>query len=126
MRKVMELPGNWELHANDQRHPFLVHQDGRTLQPKAFCEEPAAKDVYRALKLEEDRLGRLGDGVEHSPDWICIWSARVVLGDFMNRKITGADPVISKEGEKVADELLNGEIEKAVRVEQATRVRLWN
>lgn len=110
----MELPNSWELHA-DERLPLLVHPDGRRLEPKDIAELGDAPAIYRALKLEEDRRGRIHLGVEHDNDWIVIWSARMVIGDYLNRKVAGFD----------ADKILNEEIEKAVRREQIERAKTW-
>jgi len=116
MRKLnVELPNHWELHA-DGRRPMLVHPDGRRLEPKDFAFEADAQAVYRALKLEEDRRGRIYAGVENSTDWIVIWSARVVIGDYFNRKTSPFH----------ADKLLHEETEKAVRREQLERAWIWN
>lgn len=111
----MDLPGGWELQADEERRPFLVHQDGRRLEPKDAAAEADAQSLYRALKLEEDRIGRLHDGAEHSNDWIAIWSARVVIGDYFNRRVSPES----------ADELLHQETEKLVKREQRERALLW-
>ena len=118
MRRInVELPNQWELHADSERRPLLVHPDGRRLEPKDAALEGDAQALYRALKLEEDRRGRLWAGVESDFDfdWIVIWSARVVIGDFFNRKVSKGH----------ADQLLHEETEKAVRREQEERARLW-
>lgn len=111
----MELPGGWELQADTERRPFLVHRDGRLLEPKAAAFESDAQLLYRALKLEEDRRGRLHDAVENDADWLVIWSARVVIGDFFNRKVSPDR----------ADDLLHQETEKLVKAEQLERAILW-
>ena len=116
MRKILDLPNRWELHSDDERRPFLIHEDGRRLEPKDAAMEGDAQEIYRALKLEEDRRGRLWTGVEHSFDWIVIWSARVVIGDFFNRKVSA----------EYADQVLHEETDKAVRREQLERAQLWN
>jgi hypothetical protein len=116
VRKInVELPNRWELHA-DGRLPYLIHPDRRRLEPKEFAAEGDAQGVYRALKLEEDRLGRIYTGAEHDNDWIVIWSARMVIGDFFNRKTSPFD----------ADRILHEETEKAVRREQEERAKFWN
>lgn len=115
MRKVMNLPGDWQLQADEERRPFLVHKDGRLLEPKAMAAEGNAQEIYRALKLEEDRLGRIYDGVELGADWIVIWSARVVIGDYFNRRVNPGN----------ADQLLHAETEKLVKSEQRERALLW-
>lgn len=116
MRKLnVELPNSWELHADDERRPFLVHPDGRRLEPKDVAMEADAQAIYRALKLEEDRRSRLWRGVERETDWVIIWSARVVIGDFFNRKVSQGH----------ADEILHRETERAVKREQQERARLW-
>jgi hypothetical protein len=114
MRKVLDLPGGWELQA-DGRRPFLEHRDGRRLEPKEAALEADAQSLYRALKLEEDRLGRVHAGAEHREDWLTIWSARVVIGDYFNRKV-------NPDG---ADELLHSETEQLAKKEQLERARLW-
>lgn len=119
MRKVMELPGRWELHCDDERRPFLLHEDGRRLEPKDAAMEADAQELYRALKLEEDRRGRIITGAELTHDWIVVWSARVVIGDFFNRKVKGLS-------DADADQVLHEETDKAVRREQVERARLWN
>jgi len=114
VRKVLDLPGGWELRA-DGRRPFLAHGDGRLLEPKDAASEADAQALYRAIKLEEDRRGRLHDGVENDSDWLVIWSARVVIGDYFNRKVSP----------ERADDLLHAETEKLAKQEQLERARLW-
>jgi len=114
--KIVELPGQWELHADEEGRPWLVHADGRHLEPKQFAEQLDAKDVYRALKLEEDARG-MSKGGEQTDWWPTIFAARVVIGDFMNRKING---------DAESDEILNREVEQALLREQRERRELWN
>lgn len=111
----MTLPGGWTLRADDECRPFLQHGDGRSLEPKVFAEERDAREVYTALKLEEDRLGRLYRGVENDPNWIVIWRARVVIG------VIFADKVSPERG----DALFHKETEDVVRRMQHDRAIEW-
>jgi hypothetical protein len=85
MRRVMELPAGWELQTDDEARPLLVHKDGRRLEPKAFAQEGCAQEIYVALKLEEDKVGRLRPDHERTAEFMAIWSARAVLGYFIRQ-----------------------------------------
>lgn len=111
----MDLPGGWSLQADDEARPLLVHADGRRLEPKEAASEAGADGLYAALKLEEDRRSREIEGVERTKEWIAIWSARVVIGDYFNRRV---DP-------DNADNLFHQETEKLTRKRQVERAKLW-
>lgn len=113
--KVMDLPGAWCLEADDNARPLLVHDDGRRLEPKEVAFLSCAQELYTALKLEEDKRARLEYGAERTKGWLAIWSARVVIGDYFNRRV-------NPEG---ADDLLHRETEQLTQKQQLERARLW-
>lgn len=115
MRDVVALPGGWALRRDEEARPFLFHEDGRELDPKTFAGEGDSREVYTALKMEEDRIARIHPAVDHDPDWLAIWKARVTIGIIFAERISG----------EAGDKLFHEETERAVRRMQRDRVRYW-
>lgn len=118
MHHVVDLPGGWALQASDEAVPVFVHEDGTRREPKEMAFEGCAPEVYRALKLEEDRRVRLHRGVERTGEWVALWRARTVIGFYFNLKINPQESEL--------DKFVHEETEKALNKEIAERAALWD
>lgn len=113
----MDCPGPWSLWADDEARPTFVHTDGRRLEPKQMAFEADAREVYRAVKLEEDRRSRVVHGVERTGEWTALFRARTVLAYYFNLKVNP--------DERDLDKFVHDETERELRKEQTERARAW-